>query len=73
MMIRIKETLEGADNISITADVYTIYHRNYLGIIIYWMDKKSLKRWKSTIACNRIIGHHTQCPGSKDGISAQTF
>ena len=59
MMKKIKETLEGVDNVSTTADVWTAHHRSYLGMTVHWIDQKSLKRQKAAIACIRIIGRHT--------------
>ena len=59
MMKKIKETLEGVDNVSTTADVWTAHHRSYLGMTVHWIDQKSLKRQKAAIACMRIIGRHT--------------
>lgn len=59
MMKKIKETLEGVDNVSTTADVWMAHHRSYLGMTVHWIDQKSLKRQKAAIACMRIIGRHT--------------
>ena len=56
MMKKIKETLEGVDNISTTTDVWTAHHRSYLSMTVHWIDQK---RQKAAIACIRIIGRHT--------------
>ena len=59
MMRKIKDTLEGVDNVSTTADVWTAHHRSYLGMTVHWIDQTSLKRQKAAIACMRIVGRHT--------------
>ena len=59
MMKKIKENLEEVEKVSTTADVWTTHHRSYLGITIHWIDEKSLKRQKGTIACIHIVGRHT--------------
>ena len=59
MMRKIKDTLEGVDNVSSTADVWMAHHRSYLGMTAHWIDQTSLKRQKAAIACMYIVGCHT--------------
>ena len=54
MVRKIKDTLEGVDNVSTTADVWMAHHRSYLGMTVHWIDQTSLKRQKAAIACMHI-------------------
>jgi len=44
MIKKIKETLEGVDKVSTTADVWTSHQRSYLGMTVHRINQKSLKR-----------------------------
>jgi len=59
IMKKIKETLEGVDNVYTTTDVWTAHHRSYLGMTVHLINQKSLKRQKAAIVYIRMIGHHT--------------
>ena len=59
MVKKIKEALEGVPQASTTADVWTAHHRSYFGMIVHWIDQKSVKRQKPAIACICVIGRHT--------------
>jgi len=59
MMAKLKETLEEVSKVSTTADVWSAHNRNYLGMTVHWINKKSLRRCKAALACTRITGRHT--------------
>ena len=59
MMKKIKENLAEVEKVSTTADVWTAHHKSYLGMMVHWINEKSLKREKAAIACIHIVGHHT--------------
>ena len=59
MMKKIKENPAEVEKVSTTADVWTAYHKSYLGMMVHWINEKSLKRDKAAIACIRIVGRHT--------------
>jgi len=59
MMKKIKKNLEEVEKVSTTADVWTANHKSYLGMMVHWINEKSLKTQKAAIACIRIVGRYT--------------
>jgi len=58
MIDKVKKTLQKVD-VSTTVDVWTAYHRSFLGMTVHWIDSDTLKRCKAAIACARMMGRHT--------------
>jgi len=55
----VSKVLETIDIVSTTVDVWTAQHRSFLGMIVHWINPRTLKRCKAAIACTRMMGQHT--------------
>jgi len=56
---KVKAALEGTDDVSTTADVWTVHNRSYFGMTVHWLDPTTLKRCKAAHCCARVVGRHT--------------
>ena len=41
------------------ADVWTAHNKSFFGMIINWIDPRTLQRCKAAICCTRLVGRHT--------------
>lgn len=47
------------DHICTTGDLWTSYHKSYLGMTIHWFDPDTLQRKNDVLSCVRVLGSKT--------------
>uniref|UniRef100_A0A8C6LKI7 HAT C-terminal dimerisation domain-containing protein n=1 Tax=Nothobranchius furzeri TaxID=105023 RepID=A0A8C6LKI7_NOTFU len=57
MNSNLKATLEEADFVSTTADIWMVKNKSFLGVTVHWINS-ALQRNKAALACERIKGSH---------------
>lgn len=57
-MTKLKQSLQIANFVCTTADIWSSSKRSYLGMTVHWIDSDTLKRKRAVIACRRFKGSH---------------
>lgn len=55
MNSNLKATLEEAEFVSTTADIWTVNNKSFMGVTVHWINS-TLQRNKAALACKRIRG-----------------
>uniref|UniRef100_A0A3Q2WY69 HAT C-terminal dimerisation domain-containing protein n=1 Tax=Haplochromis burtoni TaxID=8153 RepID=A0A3Q2WY69_HAPBU len=58
MNSNLKATLQEAEFVSTTADIWTVNNKSFMGVTVHWINS-TLQRNKAALACKRIRGSHT--------------
>uniref|UniRef100_A0A8C1X9L2 BED-type domain-containing protein n=1 Tax=Cyprinus carpio TaxID=7962 RepID=A0A8C1X9L2_CYPCA len=58
MDANLKAALRDVDFVSTTADIWTVNNKNFMGVIVHWINS-TLQHNKAALACKRIRGRHT--------------
>uniref|UniRef100_A0A3P9C291 HAT C-terminal dimerisation domain-containing protein n=1 Tax=Maylandia zebra TaxID=106582 RepID=A0A3P9C291_9CICH len=58
MNSNLKATLEEAEFVSTTADIWTVNNKSFMGVTVHWINS-TLQHNKAALACKRIRGSHT--------------
>uniref|UniRef100_A0A8C1Z2W8 BED-type domain-containing protein n=1 Tax=Cyprinus carpio TaxID=7962 RepID=A0A8C1Z2W8_CYPCA len=59
MESELKTTFEGLDYIAITADIWSVHNKSFLGMTAHWINTATFQHQKAALACKRIKGRHT--------------
>ena len=55
----LKNTFDGLDCLSTTADIWTANNKSFLGVTAHWINPQNMQRGKAALACRRFKGRHT--------------
>ncbi|KAH7955470.1 hypothetical protein HPB52_000920 [Rhipicephalus sanguineus] len=47
------------DHVAVSADLWSSFHRSFIGIVALWLDPSTLERKTAALAFRRVIGHAT--------------
>jgi hypothetical protein len=58
-MLRVKDKLAKQQYVCITADIWSLPKKSYMGATCHWIDTENLSRRSVALACGRLKGAHT--------------
>ncbi|KAH6935885.1 hypothetical protein HPB50_011327 [Hyalomma asiaticum] len=47
------------DHIAVSVDLWSNFHRSFIGVVALWLDPRTLERKTAVLGCRRVIGHAT--------------